>query len=223
MHQAQQHKTRGNALGNDRGQGDARHAHVQDNHREEVEHHVYAPGDEQKVQRTLGIADGAQNGRSKVIKHDDRHAGKVDLHVKRRLADDVLRRAHEQQERFGQQHADENQRNAGDETDRDGGVNRIAQLRLVARADIARRQHVCADRKTHKDVDEQVDQRRRGADRRERLTAGELADHNDVGGVEQQLQNAREHQRNGEQKHFSQQRAVHHVDLIRFFHFRLPT
>lgn len=89
-------------------------------------------------------------------------------------------------------------------------VHRIHVLRAVAAGD----EHIRAHRKAHEQVDDQVDECRGGTHRRQRRVAGVAAHHDDVRRVEQQLQNARAHQREGKGQDLAQKRAAGHVHLI---------
>ena len=88
------------------------------------------------------------------------------------------------------------------------------QVLRVARAVVPRDQHVRADRKADENIDKQVDQRAGGAHRRERRMADELADDDDVGRVEKELQQARKHQRDRKDQDLAEQRPVAHIDFI---------
>ena len=74
------------------------------------------------------------------------------------------------------------------------------------------------DVRTYRDADEEVRhepyQRRVRADGGERIVPREAAHDDDVRGVEEQLQNAREHYGNGEEQHFGHYAPAAHVDGV---------
>ena len=72
----------------------------------------------------------------------------------------------------------------------DGGLHRFMNAHIVFCAVAAGRHNVCAQRKAHEQVHQQVDQRAVGADSGQRRAACKPAHHNDVRRIEQQLQNA---------------------------------
>ena len=78
-----------------------------------------------------------------------------------------------------------------------------------------------AHRQSHEYIDDQIDQRARRADGGYRDAAAESSDDNEVGGVEKQLQNAREHQRKRKPKQLARQWAVAHINFIfSLFHYQ---
>ena len=97
----------------------------------------------------------------------------------------------------------------------------VAHVFDVLRPDVLRDQDIGADRQADKDVDKQVDERACRAYRRQRLLAGELPDYNDVRRVEEELEDAGEHERHRKTQDFAQQRAIAHINFITFFsHWR---
>lgn len=70
-------------------------------------------------------------------------------------------------------------------------VNAPPEALLVFGAGQSGDQAVGADADAHKQIDQQIDQGAGGADRRHRgMAAAQLAHHDDIGGIVQQLQNA---------------------------------
>ena len=181
---------------------------------DQVQHDVDKARDQKEIQRALRIAYRAQNGRAEIVEHHRRHADEIDAHVERRLTEHVVRRAHQREQWLGEQQADYDQHRAAHEACEHRSVHRIMQLLAVARAVIARDQHVCADGKTDKHVDQQVDQRAGGTHRRQRRMADELPDDDNIRRVEKKLQHARKHQRNRKAQDLAEKRAVAHIDFI---------
>ena len=212
---ADQHQDGRDCLRDDRRQRDARHVHVEHDHEEQVQHHVDDARQRQVDQRAARVADGAQHRGAKVVQHVDRHADEVDLHIERRQRKRFLRRIHPDQECLRHEEAEYRQHDAADQAGEDRRVHRVRHALVVVRAERPRDDDVCANRQPQKEVDDHVDQRARRADRRlcGDAVLGKLADHDDVRRVEQQLQNAREHQRQRKQENLGQERAARHVHL----------
>ena len=214
LHQAQQNQNRRNGLGNDGRQRDARNAHVEYDDKEQVQKDVDDAGQGQKVKRALGVADRPEDGRAKVVKHEGRHPHKVDAHIQHRLVDDIVRGAHQLQQRARQSNTDKDQKDAADQGGQNRGMYRAMYAVIVPRAVVARNHNVRADRDADKQVDNQVDQRAGGADRRHRLAAGKASDNHDVRRVEQKLQNAGDHQRDGKDQDLAQKRTAAHIHFV---------
>ena len=214
FHQADGHKSRRNHLRNDRRNGNTRHAEMEHNDEEQIQNDVYNARNGQKVQRALCVAHRAQNRRAEVVQHHRRHAHKVYAHVKRRLTQNVLRGAHQGQQRLRKRNAHGNQYNTAHKACQHRGMYGLAQLLCILCAVIARHKHVCADGKADEHVDEQIDKRAGRAHRRQCRVAGKAADHHNIRRVKKQLQNAGKHQRHRKAQNFAQQRTVAHVDLV---------
>ena len=90
----------------------------------------------------------------------------------------------------------------------------MADVVVPPRPQVPGHHHIGAHREAYKQVDGEVDQRGVGAHRRQGLLAGEPAHHHHVRRVEQELQQAGGHQRQGEQQDLPCQRAVYHVHPV---------
>ena len=212
--QADGHQHRRDHLGDDRRQRHARNAHAKHHHEQQVQQHVHDARRGQKVQRTAGVAHRAQHSRAEVVQHVEGHADKVDADVAGGQRQHALRRAHPFEEGSAEDEAEDADGHAADQADEDGGVHRLLGAPVVARTVVARRHHVRAHRQPQKYVDDQIDQRSRGAHRRQGLLARAAAHHDHVRRVVQKLQYARQHQRNRECRHLRYQLAARHVQLI---------
>ena len=118
------------------------------------------------------------------------------------------------QQRLCRRDAHHRQHNAAEQRQQHGGMHRLPQGILIAGPDEPGRQDVGAHRQPHEQIHQQIDERRVGAHRRQRVVPGEFAHHHNVRRVEQQLQNAGAHQRQGKSQYFRQQLAAAHVDLV---------
>ena len=197
----------GDGLAEDGGQRHTGYAHPEPDDEHQIQHHVDDAGGRQAVQRTLGVAHSAQQRTAEVVQHTHGHPDEVDLQVQSRQIDDVLRAAHEFQQSPGGKEADKGQQNAADQTQRHGGVHRVLHAALVLCAEAPRCHHIGTQRQADEQVDQQVDERTVGADRRQSRAAGKAADNDHIGGVEQQLQNAGCRQGKGKQNDLLQHGA----------------
>ena len=211
---AAQHQSGGDALGDHRGDGDARHIQVTDDDEEQIQHDVHHARQGEEVQRTLGVALRPQQSCAEVVDHGGGHAQEVDPQVQRRKAQHVVRCLHPGEDGPGAEKAHHRQQHAAQDTQQDGGVDHPVELLPVPGAEALGGQGVGAHRQTHEQVRQKADQRRVGAHRRQGVVSGPAAHHHDVRRVEEQLQHAGAHQRDGEAQHPGEDGAVAHVDLI---------
>ena len=214
MHQAAHHQEGGQALADHGGDGHARHIQLEHDDQQQVQGHVEDTGGNQVVEGTPGVAHRAQQRRAEVIQHGGGHAQEVDPQIKGRQGQDGVRHLHQMQQRTGGGDAHHGQQNTAEERQQHGGVHRLAQALPVARAGIAGRQNIGAHGQSHEQVHHQVDEGGVGAHGGQGVVSGEFAHHHDIRRVEQQLQHAGAHQRQGEGQYFRQQLTAAHVDLI---------
>lgn len=221
-HQGQQHQDGGHVLGDDGSQGHAGHVHMEDDDEHQVQNHVDDTCGGEEVEGPLGVPLGPEDGGAEVIEHVAGHSAEVDPQVHGGQADDVLRGAHELQHLPAQQQAQAHQHHAADQGQGDGGVDAVPHILLPAGPQVPGHHHVGAHGEAHKEVDHQVDEGGIGAHRRQGLFSRPASHHDDIGGVEQELQDAGEHQRDGKHQELPGQGAVDHVDLVALallFHF----
>jgi len=208
LHQQGRDHAGGDGLADDGGQSDARHAHGEEDDEHEVQHHIDGARHGQTEQRPPGVAHGAQEGRAEVVQHGHGHADEVYLEVEGGQADDVLRAAHQLQQDAGGKKAHHGQKEAADEAQRHGGLDGVADALIILRAEAAGRNDVRAQRQAHEQVDQQVDERTVGADSGQRRAARKASHDDDIGCVEQQLQDAGCSQRQGKQDDLLQHGAA---------------
>ena len=91
LHQAAHHQEGGQVLGNGSGQGHARHIHVKDHHEKDVQAGVGDAGGGEEEQGPLGVSNGPQDARAKVVDHHGGHPQKDDAHIEDRLVQQVGR------------------------------------------------------------------------------------------------------------------------------------
>lgn len=184
MNQAAQHQQCGNALGNNGGCCNARNTHMEADDKNQVENHIDDAGGKQKIQGSLGIPCGAQYGGAEVIKHGGGHSHKINTHIQRCLPQDVIGSSHQGQERFGKNDAEENEKGAAQETEQDGGMDRLADRLFVSGAHIVGNQDIDADGEADKYVYQQVDEGACASYGGQSLMAGKPAHNNNIGRVE---------------------------------------
>ena len=194
-----------------RRQRDARYAHLEPDDEHQIQPGVDDARNRQEIQRALGVADRAEHRRAEVIEHLHRHADKDDADIQLGKVDHVLRRTHDFKQRARGRKADDRQHRAAYEGEQHRSVNRFTDALRVLRAGEARDQHVDADGKADKQADNHVVQRADRADRRQRLVARKAADHDGIRRVEEELQNAGQHDRQRKKQHLGQKGAFRHI------------
>ena len=184
---------------------------MKENDEDEVEQHVHDTGDGEVIQRALCIADGTQDGGAEVVEHLHRHAQEDDAHIQDRQIDHVLRRAHQLKQRPRQRDADDHQQHAAGQGQQHRGVHRVGDGAVIPRARVARDEHVRADGQADEQADDHVVQRADGAHCGQGFVARKAAHDDGVRRIEQQLQDAREHDGQGKDEHLREQTALRHV------------
>ena len=211
----------GHAQAEHRGQGDARHVDADDDHKEEIHHHVQHAGNGEIDERLARVAERAQRRGGEVIQRHDRQAEKVDAQIHRGERQHLVRAADKPQQRHREHKADHAGDHAADHAGDERCGHGAVQLVGLVRAVIPRAEHAAARGKTQKNIDDQIDHCAVRADRRHGMRPSEPSDNDEVGGVERDLQHGREHQRQDKLQKLRQERAFCHIDLKSFFH--LPT
>ena len=97
-------------------------------------------------------------------------------------------------------------------------MDRILHVFFPLRSVISRHDDIDTHGQSDKDIDHQVDQRRCGTHRRQRLAARETSHNDHIRSVEQKLQDSGKDQRNRKGEQFSEDRAVAHVHLVISLH-----
>ena len=93
-------------------------------------------------------------------------------------------------------------------------MGRLGNVLVLAGAVVLGDDGAAADGNAHEQVDDQIDDGAVGADGGQRMAAYIPPHHDDVGGIEQQLQNAGGHQRQREQQDLLRQAAGTHIYFI---------
>ena len=194
---------------------------MEENDQNQIQHNIHRTGDCQKDKRTARIADGTQNRRTKVVYHRCRHAAEVNLHIKRRLTDDIGRRIHPAKEGPRAGKAYDTDTDTADDRQQHRGMHNLMHAAFVFGAEKPCRGNIGTDRKPDEQIDDQIDERACGADSGKRRASGKPSDDNDIGGVIEQLQDAGQHQRYGKEHELWQQRPLTHIDFVLFCHYTL--
>ena len=211
QHQRARDQYGGDRLRDDSRQGYARHAHLESYDKNEIQSGIDDARNRQKVEWTLGVANGAQNGGAEVIEHLNLHADKDDAGIQFGKVNDVLGRTHDFQQRARGNQSNHRQHAAADDGEQNGGMNGFGNARVVRCTGITCNQHVDADGKADEQADNHVVQRADRADSRQRLVAREAADHDGIRRVEEKLQNAGQHDRQRKKQHLGQKGAFRHI------------
>ena len=189
---------------------------MENKHEYDVQYHIDGAGKRQKIKRTLGISGSPQNRASEVIKHIERRADKINLHVKRRLIDNRRRGIHPFEKRAGEKKTDNRYDHAGNQRYGNGGMYRLLRRFPVAGPISARHKNAGTDGKPDKGIYDQTGKRAGSANRTNRRIGRrrKLSDDDQVRRIVKQLEHIGQHQRNGEANDFSEQRTVCHIDFI---------
>ena len=165
------------------GQRGAGHAHVEHGHEQQIQHQIGQPAGHEIQKRPPGIALGPQQSRADVVYHRDDRPGQIDAQIRHAQIEHVVRRGDPDEHRTRKdeaEHADGRARRRGQEH---GAVNDLFQSLPVARAVVHGIKDARAGGQAQKQADEKIDERAGGAHGRQRLVAGERADHGGVDGV----------------------------------------
>ena len=95
--QATEDQDRGDPLRQDRSPGDACNAHVQPDHKEQIQDHIDDAGQRQKDQRSRRISHGIEDRAAVVVDEVKDRPDKIDPHISDGKGQDPLRRSHEDQ------------------------------------------------------------------------------------------------------------------------------
>ena len=143
------------------------------------------------------VAYGLQNAHAGVVKHEGQRTREVHAEIADGIGEYRLRRAHQAEQRRGEQHA----QNGHDKTcrNREGehGMNGTLQLLEIARAEVTRHDHACAHGDAGDKANHQMDQVAGGADGGEGFAAQKVADDQGVCGVVQLLKQVAQKQGDG--------------------------
>ena len=186
---------------------------MEHDHQDQVQHHIDKTGDGQIHQRTAGIAHGADDACAEIVQHVEGHADEVNAQVQGGQVDDVVGAAHHVQQGTGQAQAQDHDKHTGHQRQGDGGMHAAGYALTIACAVGMGDDDVAAQGKTHEQVGQQVNQRAGGAHRRQGLGACKLADNGNIRSVIKQLQDAGEHQRQGEAEHQRKERPLSHIEV----------
>lgn len=124
--QAGEDKRRADELADDGRDGDARDAELQPGDEQHVEDDIDHAADGQVIQRALGIADGAKDGRAIVIDEAGGQADGVNIEIELCAGQHVFGAAHQFQQRGGEEQQQRAEQHAGKNGQRHGGMHRAA-------------------------------------------------------------------------------------------------
>ena len=116
--------------------------------------------------------DGAQDRRAIIVEHEKRHSQKINPHIKCRQPDDVIRCPHQRQRSLGKNKSHQRHDNSTDQCQGYRGMYGLRYLFLTPRRIETRRQYICPQRNSDKQIREHVDERTGRSHRCQRLAAG---------------------------------------------------
>ena len=173
---------------------------MQQDHEDQIQHHVDDAGEGQIDQGAFGIAGSPEDGGAEVIEHGEGDTGKVYPHIHGGKGQYVGGGAHEPQEILAEDHTNQCQNTAADQSGGDGGMNRpVDGLKLMAAQTVGNGDtgtYGQADEEVHHQIGEGIG----GTYGCHGNTAAEPAYHHQIGGVEQKLQHTGEDNGNGIKK-----------------------
>ena len=157
---------------------------------------------------------GPEDGRAEVVEHVGGHAAEVDPQIHRGQPDHLRRGGGPHQQLAGQDRPRGHQDHAADEGEGHGGVYALSHVLLPSGPQIPGHHHVGTHGEADKEVDQEVDKGAVGAHGSQGLLARVASHHHHVRRVEEQLEQAGEHQGQGEEQQLPRQGTVDHVDAV---------
>ena len=150
-------------LGQYGGQPHTEDGHVQHHHKEQVQHDVGEACGDEKVEGTLGIADGAEDAGPHIVDERGHGPAEVDPQVGERVAHHVLRGTHHAKDRAGKGDAHACDDHARRQGQGDAGMDGLPQVFSLPGAVILGDDHCGPGGEAHKEVHQKVDEHRCGA------------------------------------------------------------
>ncbi len=185
--QQAQNQKGGQILRKDAGDGHSFYIHAAHNHKKQIQRHIDDAGEAQIVQRTLGVARGAQHRVAEIVQCQCRHAEQVDAQIDYRVPNQLILGVHKGQNAVGKSDAQDRDGNACGQTDDDGGMYGLAQIVLASRTDVEGSHRVDAAGQTNQDACEQGDEDAGGAHGSQGDGAGKFAHHRHVRQIKDHL------------------------------------
>ena len=216
-------------LGQDSGQGRARHAHLADDDEKQVQNHVQHPGDGQIDQRLAGVPYGAEHAVAKVIDGHGRHPQKIDAQVQNGPVDQVGLCAQQPHQRRREGHAHHQQQHARRQADQQRRMDRLFHVFGLFRPVETGHQHIDAAAQADQETGHQGDKNGGGPHRAQCLGPRKTPHHRDVCHIKDRLQQVGQHQRQAEDQDLPRQRPLGQVlsprrhKLFLLFPFQITT
>ena len=212
--QAAHYKVRRYCLRDNRSKRHARHVHLKDDNEDQIENYVDYARDGKVIKRPFRIALCAKKRTPEIKDKHGNTAGKVHGDISRAKPQNLAGSLHPNQELFRKDYPDNGKRRAPKNAQKDGVMRRLTEILSVAGSEIKRRERIGANRQPNKEIRYQIDERACRTDGGERMLAREISNDNHVGGVKEQLQNARRHERERRHKQLRQNCPRRHVDTV---------
>ena len=211
--QITQHQPSADKLGNDGGQGNARHVHFKHDDKNQIQHQIQYAADRQVHQGPAGVPLGTEGRCTVVIAHDEGRSAEVDPQVQKGQRIGVGRGLHPPQNGRCGGKAKAAQKSPAHNGHKHGGMQRLGDLLFVeALTKKPRNDHIHAHGHTDQEVGKEVHDGGGRPHGCQAGMAGKAAYHHDVHSVEKELQNIGRHKRNGKKEDLSENRTVYHIN-----------
>lgn len=212
-HQHRQHQHRRHRLGDDGGPGHTGHAHVEPDHKQQVQPGIQHRRHHQKIEGPPGVAHGPENAGAHVIDQQARDAGEIDGQIRRGLRQHLRRGVHQVQHGRDQGQAQGRERRAQHQGQHHGRVDGIPDLFGPVGPVILADDHPRAAGQAHKEADEHIDDGPHGAHGGKGLVGHKVAHHPGVHHVVKLLEHVSGQQRQGELDQVAGDAALGHVHV----------
>ena len=185
---------------------------------EQVQDHIHHPGDGHVQQGPLRIPHTAEYGAEEVVHRQEGEAQEVDAQIDRRQRQDLVGGLHQPEHGFGNDYAQQGEEDAAHGPDEGGGLHGLPHAPVVPGPEVPGGQDAGPGAQTHEQVDEQLHQGAVGAYGGQGGIPAQPPHHDQVCGVEGQLQDTRQHHGDRKGYQLRQEPPLAEVDLMTAFH-----
>lgn len=184
------------------GEGGASRAPAEDGDEEQVEQDIQQAREEERAEGRARVAAASEDGGDEVVEAEEGHAEEEDAEICQRERQDFLRHGEPVHDGRGGALTERSDGEAGEKGEQDGGVDGAGGVAQPACAERLRDEDVRTEREAEEEVDDETDERRVVADGSHGGRAVIAAEDQRVGGVEELLEDAGEHEWDGEDDDF---------------------
>ena len=203
-HQQDHHQHTGDNLGENGGQSHTQYPHAEAHNKQDIQDDVGHAGDDEEVERPLGITHRPKHARTHIVEERGDHAQGIDAQVQSSIGDYIGRGIHGMQCRASPQQGDDCGNGAAHNGNGHRGVHCLADTVKIPGAVALGDDNGGTGSHTHKQVDKQTDERTGGTTYRCQGHCTHIIAHNhSIGGVVELLEKGAQQDREEE----CQQRA----------------